>query len=140
MKERPLRHVGCCRWTRPAARGCLAFGVPGQLVRIIDRDLVAAGLAHEVLDPKTRKNRIDKTDGDGRTVDLHSLRHTFATLLSKAGVVPRMAQELMRHSDIRLTMNVYTHLQLVDTAGAVESLPSIRAGAATAATQASAGT
>jgi len=58
-------------------------------------------------------------------VDVHSLRHTFATLLSKAGVVPRMAQELMRHSDIRLTMNVYTHLQLVDTAGAVETLPTI---------------
>lgn len=33
----------------------------------------------------------------------------------------------MRHSDIRLTMNVYTHLQLVDTAGAVETLPSIGA-------------
>jgi len=40
-------------------------------------------------------------------------------------VVPRMAQELMRHSDIRLTMNTYTHLQLIDTAGAVERLPSI---------------
>ena len=31
----------------------------------------------------------------------------------------------MRHSDIRLTMNVYTHLQLADTAGAVEALPGI---------------
>ena len=40
-------------------------------------------------------------------------------------MVPRMAQELMRHSDIRLTMNVYTHLGLVDTAGAVEALPAI---------------
>jgi len=38
-----------------------------------------------------------------------------------------MAQELMRHSDIRLTMNTYTHLQLLDTAGAVEALPSIDA-------------
>jgi hypothetical protein len=36
-----------------------------------------------------------------------------------------MAQELMRHSDIRLTMNVYTHIQLVETSGAVEALPSI---------------
>ena len=57
--------------------------------------------------------------------DVHCLRHTFAALLSKTGVVPRMTQELMRHSDICLTMNVYTHLQLVDTAGAVETLPSI---------------
>ena len=34
-------------------------------------------------------------------------------------------QELMRHSDIGLTMNTYTHLQLIDTAGAVEAIPSI---------------
>ena len=60
-----------------------------------------------------------------RRRDVHSLRHTFATLLSKAGVVPGIAQKLMRHSDIRLTMNVYTHLHLADTAGAVEALPSI---------------
>ena len=48
-----------------------------------------------------------------------------ARLTPKAGVAPRMAQELMRQSDIRLTMNTYTHLHLVDTAGAVEALPSI---------------
>ena len=93
--------------------GTKLFHVPQDLVGIFDRDLVAAG--------------IKKTDVDGRTLDVHCLRHTFATLLAKAGVVPRMAQELMRHSDIRLTMNVYTHLQLVDTAGAVEALPSIGA-------------
>ena len=29
----------------------------------------------------------------------------------------------MRHSDIRLTMQTYTHLELMDTANAVESLP-----------------
>jgi hypothetical protein len=36
-----------------------------------------------------------------------------------------MAQELLRHSDIRLTMNTYTHLRVVDTAAAVEALPDI---------------
>ncbi len=91
--------------------GTKLFNVPQNLVGIFDRDLAAAG--------------IKKTDADGRTLDVHCLRHTFATLLSKAGVVPRMAQELMRHSDIRLTMNVYTHLQLIDTSDAVETLPSI---------------
>jgi len=29
----------------------------------------------------------------------------------------------MRHRDIRLTMNTYTHLGLADTAGAVAALP-----------------
>ena len=31
----------------------------------------------------------------------------------------------MRHSDIRLTMNTYTHLGLADTANAVAVLPTI---------------
>jgi integrase len=33
----------------------------------------------------------------------HALRHTFGTAPSRAGVTPRTAMELMRHSDIRLT-------------------------------------
>ena len=61
----------------------------------------------------------------GRTVDVHCLRHTFATLLARNGVSPSVAQRLMRHSDIRLTMNTYTHLDLADTAGAVAALPAI---------------
>ena len=36
---------------------------------------------------------------------------------------PGVAQKLMRHSDIRLTMNAYTHLGLADTAEAVAKLP-----------------
>ena len=42
---------------------------------------------------------------------------------ARNGVLPSVAQKLMRHSDIRLTMNTYTHLELADTAGAVASLP-----------------
>ena len=60
-----------------------------------------------------------------RTVDLHALRHIFGTHLSKASVAPRTAQAAMRHSDIRLTMNTYAHLNLTDTAGAVAALPAI---------------
>ena len=36
---------------------------------------------------------------------------------------PRMAQHAMRHSDMRLTMNVYTDPRLLDIAGAVDVLP-----------------
>ena len=50
--------------------------------------------------------------------------YTFEqTLLALSGVNPRTAMELMRHSDIRLTTNIYQHLELVDTAGAVNLLP-----------------
>jgi integrase len=64
---------------------------------------------------------------DGQQVDFHSLRKTFCTLLSKAGVLPRVAMELMQHTDIRLTMVDYTDPRILDTAAAVESLPSTAA-------------
>ena len=58
-----------------------------------------------------------------RTVDLHALRHTFGTHLSKNGVAPRTTQAAMRHSSLGLTMNVYTNPELLAVAGAVEALP-----------------
>src|SRR5262249_36571122 len=67
-------------------------------------------------------------DADGRVCDFHALRHSFITLLERSGVSPKMAQELARHSDIRLTMGVYTHAELYDLAGAVEGLPSLLSG------------
>jgi len=58
-------------------------------------------------------------------VDIHALRHTFGTHLSKNGVPPRTAQAAMRHSSLDLTMNVYTDPELLDVAGAVEALPEL---------------
>ena len=39
-------------------------------------------------------------------------------MLSKSGVPPRVAQRLMRHSDIRLTMQTYTDPKFFDLKGA----------------------
>ena len=85
------------------------FDMPDSMVGIFDRDLAAAG--------------IEKTDERGRTLDVHALRHTFGTHLSKAGVAPRVAQAAMRHSSIHLTMNIYTDPTLLDVAGAINTLP-----------------
>ena len=54
---------------------------------------------------------------DGLYADFHSLRHWFITGLARAGVSPKMAQTLARHSDIRLTLGVYTHVELPDRSG-----------------------
>ena len=58
-------------------------------------------------------------------MDVHALRHTFGTLLSKGGVTPRTAQAAMRHSDLKLTMNVYTDPALLDVRGALDALPAL---------------
>jgi len=65
------------------------------------------------------------TDAQGRYADFHALRKSFITNLSKSGVSPKMAQSLARHSDINLTMNVYTDVVLEDQAVAVELLPEL---------------
>jgi hypothetical protein len=87
------------------------FDVPSRLVEILNRDLRLAG--------------IRKRDDRGRTLDVHALRHTLGTLLSRGGVAPRTAQAAMRHSDIKLTMNVYTDPKLLDVRGALDALPSL---------------
>jgi hypothetical protein len=68
---------------------------------------------------------VEYEDDRGRVVDFHALRHTFISNLARAGVHPRNAQALARHSTIDLTMNVYTHVDLADLASDVESLPAI---------------
>ena len=66
---------------------------------------------------------ISAKDKTGRVIDFHALRHTFITSLSKAGVSPRVSMELARHSQIDLTMRVYTDAGMLGTADAVNSLP-----------------
>lgn len=99
---------------------------PDGLIRIFDRDLVFAGLAR--VENRGGKEVVVKTDDRGRTIDIHALRHTFGTHLSKAGVPLRTAQAALRHSDPSLTANVYTDPKLLDVAGAVASLPDLPLG------------
>lgn len=44
----------------------------------------------------------------------HICRHTYCSNQAKAGMNPKTLQYLMRHSDIGVTMNTYTHLGLDD--------------------------
>jgi len=47
----------------------------------------------------------------GITTTAHCLRHTYATLLFEMGVSEKDAQELMGHSSIQITHNIYTHIR-----------------------------
>jgi integrase len=97
----------------PKEPGCPLW--PGTWVDIgaemVRLDLAAAGIPY--------------ADERGLLYDFHALRHEFITGLVTAGVSPKAAQDLARHSDIRLTMNVYTHLGLHDRAAALERLPAL---------------
>jgi len=59
-------------------------------------------------------------DARGRRLDRKCLRMSFCTWLKRGGVDLRDAQRLMRHSDPRLTSNVYSDLRVADLRAAVE--------------------
>jgi len=81
--------------------------VPGM--KVLKADLLMAGISF-------------KTDA-GR-VDLHSLRTSLGTYLSAHGVPLRLAQAHLRHTDPRLTANIYTDERSLPVAAAIIELPS----------------
>lgn len=74
---------------------------------------------------REESNFLSARDDAGRVFDFHALRHTYITRLARAGVSPKVAQTLARHSTITLTMDRYAHIDLVDQRAALDSLPSM---------------
>jgi len=103
-----------------------------RTAEMIRKDLESARVKwiDEAKDDRTRQEREKSSflcyvDDQGRYADFHALRATFITNLSRAGVSPKTAQTLARHSDINLTMNTYTQMGVLDQATAVEALPPV---------------
>jgi integrase len=99
------------RWIENAPPDRKLVNVSHTLLKVLIRDLAYAGIA--------------KYDDRGRSACLHSLRYSFATWLSRAGVAPRTAMAALRHSTIDLTMTTYTDARLLDIAGALDVLPQL---------------
>lgn len=85
------------------------IAVPTKVNLRIRKDLLVAGIAFK--------------DESGRYADFHALRKCTATLLALGGVHPRIAQQILRHSSIDLTMGTYTDDTLLPLKEAVEKLP-----------------
>lgn len=90
--------------------GARAFSIERYTARMIHADCSDAGID---IGPLTNR------------VDFHGNRKTFITNLGRAGVPLVMAQQLARHSDPRLTANVYTQFDNTEKRAAIEMLPKI---------------
>ena len=55
-------------------------------------------------------------------IPFHALRHSFATLMLAGGEHPKVVQEMMGHSGIRVTMDFYSHVLPDMQQGAVDRL------------------
>jgi len=98
----------------------------GDMIR---RDLAEARRAwlHSFHDARQRAEAeqsdfLAYRDSQGRYADFHALRHSFITMVGKAGVSPREHQDLARHSTYALTSR-YSHSRFYDLAAAVQGLP-----------------
>jgi integrase len=98
------------------------FDMPGKMTKVFDFDLLFAKLA--TVDKATKK--IIKSDAQGRTLDIHALRHSFCAMIAQSGVNMQTAQRLMRHASPTMTA-WRTHLTLSDLGGAMEALQFLRA-------------
>ena len=107
-------------------------GVERKTYVMIRKDLAAARklwLAG-ASDKNERKHREESDfllykNHQGLYADFHATRHTFITNLARGGVSPKVAQSLAHHSDIRLTMQTYTHFDHKEQAEAINMLPRI---------------
>ena len=99
-----------------------AFNMPSKwrVSEMLQKDLKAAGIQY-------------RDEESGLVADFHALRHTAGTLLAAANVHPKVAQSLMRHSDINLTMSRYSHVLIGQESEAVAALPDLSAPPAEAA-------
>lgn len=73
---------------------------------------------------------VPRIDERGHKTVFHSLRHTFGTWLWETGANPRVIQELMRHSDLKMT-DRYTDtagLAMNDAVGKLPSFPATAVG------------
>ena len=94
-EETKNREETCLPVPEPVLRLLRGAGLSLDIPTMKDwhRDLLNAGIEYET------------SEG---VADFHALRVTFATNLARAGVPLVVAQKLMRHSDPKLTSNVYS--------------------------------
>jgi len=95
---RARRHAfQASRGAGPVQDADAVFHINTKLARLVRKDAEFAGL-------------ITEHDITAKRVDFHCLRKSCARILIELKVHPKVIQQVLRHSDIRLTMDLYGEL------------------------------
>jgi integrase len=68
----------------------------------------AKPLTPDMVLKKTIRPALERAGIQGKVIGWHSFRHSLATNLRAAGVDLKTAQELLRHANSRITLDIYT--------------------------------
>ncbi|AIA05228.1 phage integrase [Streptomyces noursei] len=104
----PLMCVAPLRWQRLRQAGQRsALGTEWH-----DSGLVFTTRSGRPIEPRNLYRSFQRISASASLppVRLHDTRHGCASLLFAAGVAPRTVMEILGHSQIAVTMNVYTHV------------------------------
>ena len=86
-------------------------------------DYVVCDIYGELIHPYTFQARIREVNlKTGFHFNYHMLRHSFTTALIKNGIKPSVTKELVRHSNISTTLDIYTHVLEDDKSDAVNKV------------------
>lgn len=111
--------------------------VPTQLKAILDKTpkralyIITNARGGEVTKSAFRKMWTHVTNVVDFEVRPHMLRHTYATMLYKAGIDLKTAQYLMGHANISVTANIYTHVEKSTASSSIDKLQKFLSGCQT---------
>lgn len=129
--ERPFIQV---RSVTTKNRKAYKIYLRSQLVRLLAQTKPAGVVANELvfagriaamrkMHEHLRSAGIPVCNEQGCKVDFHALRMTYNMNLELAGASVQVRQELLRHSDPRLTTGTYVDTTRLETANLIEKLP-----------------
>ena len=80
-------------------------------LRGADGAFILTGSEEQCIDPRTYQNRFYAMlrRAGVRKVKFHTLRHTFATNCVRLGCDPKTLCDILGHSDVSITLNIYVH-------------------------------
>jgi integrase len=95
-----------CDWVFPSSR--LEGKQPRVANMLVEDHLRPAAVKAGILSSH-RDVRGRLVDDDPRRFGFHNLRHSLASFLIRIRTDPKTVQTLLRHSDVKLTLQFYTH-------------------------------
>ena len=89
-----------------------------------DCGLVFASAKGTVIEPRNLNRLFDELSAQAglRRLRFHDLRHTCASLLLAQGVQPRVVMEILGHSQLSITTDLYSHVMPTALRGAADLL------------------